>query len=73
MAGMHNPSYSGETLCEDVLPTLGLTITRAAKALGINRVTLSRVLNGKAGISVDLALRPEAWLDGPGAESGLKG
>ncbi|WP_292978992.1 HigA family addiction module antitoxin [Nitrosomonas sp.] len=73
MAGMHNPSYSGETLREDVLPALGLTVTQAAKELGINRVTLSRVLNGKAGISVDLALRPEAWLDGPGAESGLKG
>lgn len=40
---------------------------------GINRVTLSRVLNGKAGISIDLALRLEAWLDGPTAETWLKG
>lgn len=40
---------------------------------GINRVTLSRVLNGKAGISIDLALRLEAWLDGPTAENWLKG
>ena len=60
-------------LREDVLPALGLTVTRAAKAPGINRVTCLRVLHGKVGISVDLVLRPEAWLDGPGAESGLKG
>lgn len=73
MARMHNPPYPGETLREDVLPALGLTVTQAAKELGINRVTLSRVLNGKAGISVDLALRLEAWLDGPSAESWLKG
>lgn len=73
MARMHNPPYPGETLREDVLPALGLTVTQAAKELGINRVTLSRVLNGKAGISVDLALRLEAWLDGPSAEGWLKG
>ena len=73
MARMHNPPYPGETLREDVLPALGLTVTQAAKELGINRVTFSRVLNGKAGISVDLALRLEAWLDGPSAESWLKG
>lgn len=73
MAKMHNPPYPGETLREDVLPALGLTVTQAAQELGINRVTLSRVLNGKAGISVDLALRLEAWLDGPSAESWLKG
>jgi addiction module HigA family antidote len=70
---MHNPPHPGETLREDVLPALGLTVTQAAKELGINRVTLSKVLNGKAAISVDLALRLEAWLDGPSAESWLKG
>ena len=73
MARMHNPPYPGETLREDVLPALGLTVTQAATELGINRVTLSRVVNGKAGISIDLALRLEAWLDGPSAESWLKG
>ena len=73
MARMHNPPHPGETLREDVLPALGLTVTQAAQELGINRVTLSRVLNGKAGISVDLALRLEAWLDGPTAESWMKG
>lgn len=60
MGRMHNPPHPGETLKEDVLPALGLTVTQAAEELGINRVTLSRVLNGKAGISIDLALRLEA-------------
>lgn len=73
MARMYNPPHPGETLREDVLPTLGLTVTQAATELGINRVTLSRVLNGKAGISIDLAMRLEAWLEGPTAESWLKG
>ncbi len=68
---MHNPPHPGETFREDVLPALDLTVTQAAKELGINRVTLSRVLNGKAGIRIDLALRLEAWLDGPTAESRL--
>lgn len=73
MGRMYNPPHPGETLREDVLPELGLTVTQAATELGINRVTLSRVLNGKAGISIDLALRLEAWLDGPTAESWLRG
>lgn len=73
MGRMHNPPHPGETLREDVLPALGLSVTQAARELGINRVTLSRVLNGKAGISIDLALRLEAWLDGPSAESWLRG
>lgn len=73
MTRMHNPPHPGETLREDVLPALGLSVTQAAAELGINRVTLSRVLNGKAGISIDLALRLESWLDGPSAESWLKG
>jgi addiction module HigA family antidote len=73
MGRMFNPPHPGETLKEDVLPELGLTVTQAAEELGINRVTLSRVLNGNAGISIDRALRLEAWLDGPTAESWLKG
>lgn len=52
MGRMYNPPHPGETLKEDVLPALGLTVTQAAEELGINRVTLSRVLNGKAGISI---------------------
>lgn len=73
MTPMHNPPHPGETLREDVLPALGLTVTQAARELGINRVTFSRVLNGRAAISVDMALRLEAWLDGPSAQSWLKG
>ena len=73
MGRMFNPPHPGETLKDDILPALGLTVTQAAEELGINRVTLLRVLNGKAGVSIDLALRLESWLDGPTAESWLKG
>lgn len=73
MSRMFNPPHPGETLREDVLPALGLSVTQAASELGVNRVTLSRILNERAGISVDFALRLEAWLDGPSAESWLKG
>jgi addiction module HigA family antidote len=59
---MFDPPHPGETLREDVLPTLGLTVTEAARQLGVSRVALSRVLHGKAAISLDMALRLEAWL-----------
>jgi antitoxin HigA-1 len=62
MARMFNPPHPGLTLRDDVLPALGLTVTDTAQQLGIARVTLSRVINGKAAISADLALRLEAWL-----------
>ena len=71
MSRMFNPPHPGETLKEDVLPALGLSVTEAANILGVSRVRLSRVINGKAPISIDLALRLEAWLDGPSAESWL--
>ncbi len=64
---MFHPPHPGETLREDVLPALGLNVTSAARALGVSRVTLSRVLNGRAGISPDMALRIESWL---GLENG---
>ena len=51
MSTMHNPSHPGETLREDVLPALGLSVTDAAAQLGVTRAALSRVLNGRAGIS----------------------
>ena len=59
---MHNPPHPGLTLRDDVLPALGLTVTDAAAQLGVARVTLSRVINGRAGISPEMALRLEAWL-----------
>jgi addiction module HigA family antidote len=62
MSDMHNPPHPGETLREDVLPALGLTVTEAARQLGVTRSALSRVLNGRAAISPDMALRLEAWL-----------
>lgn len=67
MARMYNPPHPGLTLRDDVLPALGLSITEAAEQLGVARVTLSRMLNGRAGISPEMALRIEAWL---GAERG---
>src|SRR5690606_2969410 len=62
MTRMHNPPHPGLTLRDDVLPALGLTVTQAAHQLGVSRVTLSRVLNGRAAISPEMALRIEAWL-----------
>jgi addiction module HigA family antidote len=62
MTRMHNPPHPGETLREDVLPALGLTVTEAAAQLGVTRAALSRVLNGRAAISPEMALRLEGWL-----------
>lgn len=62
MSRMHNPPHPGETLREDVLPALGLTVTDAAAQLGVTRAALSRVLNCRAAISPKMALRIEAWL-----------
>jgi addiction module HigA family antidote len=67
---MHNPPHPGEILRELCLEPLGLTITDAATALGVSRKTLSSILNGRAGISPEMALRlsiafdttPESWL-----------
>lgn len=67
MAGMHNPPHPGATLRDDVLPALGLNVTQAAAQLGVTRAALSRVLNSRAGISPQMALRLESWL---GTENG---
>mgnify|MGYP002737854720 CR=1 FL=1 len=51
---MHNPAHPGQVLRE----YLGeLTVTEAASRLGVTRAALSRILNGSAGISADMALR----------------
>lgn len=68
---MHNPPHPGEVLRELCLEPLELTITDAAAALGVSRKTLSAILNGRAGISPEMALRlsiafnttPESWLN----------
>ena len=62
MTQMHNPPHPGHTLREDVLPALGLSVTEAAEALCVTRPALSRVLNGRAAISPEMALRIEGWL-----------
>ena len=62
MARMFNPPHPGLTLRDDVLPALGLSVTEAAEQLGVTRAALSRVINGRAGISPEMALRIEAWL-----------
>lgn len=67
MSRMYNPPHPGETLREDILPALGLTVKEAAEQLGVARPSLSRVLNGHAAISPEMALRLEQWL---GVENG---
>ena len=57
---MHNPAHPGEALREWIPE--GMTVTEAAEQLGISRVTLSKILNGKAGVTADMALRLAAWL-----------
>ena len=68
---MHNPPHPGEVLKELCIEPLGLTVTEAAKGLGISRKTLSAILNGKSGISPEMAVRlsiafntsSESWLN----------
>ena len=54
MTRMHNPPHPGDVLREYLG---GITVTEAAAQLGVNRVTLSRVLTGAAGVSPDMAFR----------------
>lgn len=68
---MHNPPHPGEVLRDLCLEPLKISVTDAAKALGISRKTLSSILNGRAGISPEMAIRlamafdttPESWLN----------
>ena len=67
---MHDPPHPGEVLRELCLEPRGLSVTRAAEALGVSRKTLSAILNGRAGISPEMAIRlgkafgttAESWL-----------
>ena len=67
---MHNPPRPGEVLRDGVFTDTGITLTDFAKRIGVTRVALSRVLNGKGGISADMAVRLTAALGGS-AESWL--
>src|ERR1700754_655312 len=62
MAKMFNPPHPGSILREDVLPALPVSVPEAASQLGVSRVMLSRVLNERAGVTPEMALRIEAWL-----------
>jgi len=70
MSRMHNPPHPGEVLRDGVFNGTGITVTEFAKRLGVTRVALSNVLNGKAGISAAMAVRLAAALGGS-AESWL--
>ena len=54
---MYNPAHPGEVVKELCLEPLGLTVTESAKALGVSRKTLSELLNGRSGISPEMAIR----------------
>ncbi len=64
------PTHPGEVLLEDVIKPLGMTITQAARDLGVSRKALSELVNGKSALSPELAVRigkatdtsPESWL-----------
>jgi len=62
MNTLFNPPHPGLTLRDDVLPAFGLSVSEAAAQLGVDRTTLSKVLNGRASISPAMALRVERWL-----------
>lgn len=64
MGRMFNPPHPGDILREDVLPALAISVTEAARQLGVSRVQLSRFINGRAGVSADLAIRLALWLGG---------
>ena len=67
---MHNPPHPGEILRELCFEPRGLTVTEAARALGVTRKTLSSILNARSGISPEMAVRlsiafsttAESWL-----------
>ena len=54
---MKNPAHPGRIVRSACLEPLGLTITEGAKVLGVARQTLTKIVNGKAGVSAEMALR----------------
>ena len=68
---MHNPPHPGEIIRQLCLEPLELTVTEAAKGLGVSRKTLSSIVNGKSGISPEMAVRlsiafntsSESWMN----------
>jgi len=70
MTTLKNPPHPGETVRYACLEALGLTVTEGAKVLGVTRQALNNLVNGKSGISPEMAIRlskafgssPETWL-----------
>lgn len=68
---MYNPPHPGEVIKELCLEPLGISVTAAAKGLGVSRKTLSALLNGRSGVSPEMAIRlsiafdtsAESWLN----------
>jgi len=68
---MHNPPHPGEIIRDLCLEPLGISVTDAARALGVSRKTLSAILNGHGGISPEMAVRlsiafgtsSESWMN----------
>ena len=68
---MHNPPHPGEIIKELCLEPMGMTVTEAAEGLGVSRKTLSAIINGRAGVSPEMAVRlsiafetsAESWLN----------
>ncbi len=67
MGRQFNPPHPGEVLRDGVFADTGITVTEFAERLGVTRVALSRVLNGKAGISAEMAVRLAKALGGSAA------
>lgn len=67
---MKNPAHPGRIVRSACLEPLGLSVTQGAEVLGVTRQTLNNVVNGKSGISPEMAIRlskafgstPETWL-----------
>ncbi|MBM4138942.1 MAG: HigA family addiction module antidote protein [Nitrospira sp.] len=68
---MHTPPHPGEVIKSLCLEPLGITVTQAAEALGVSRKTLSAIVNGRAGLSPEMAVRlsiafnmtAESWMN----------
>jgi antitoxin HigA-1 len=68
---MYDPPHPGEILREDCVDAAGLSVTEAAERIGVTRQALSALLNGHAGVSVDMALRLEQRMNWSTAETWL--
>jgi len=68
---MKNPPHPGLSMRHDCIERLGLTTTAAAKILGVTRQTLNNLINGKSGISAEMAIRLDKAFGG-GAETWLR-